>query len=184
MTPWRFLRRWLIARAIRRLLREGAKDDLKTAAAPVLTLWSELWTTHVPHVPHVVTAPRPPKAKPGPGRQAIAMPSNVTPYGGPPWAGLIPPEAHYAAYEDCHTYAKGARPVRDDFGYHGEPALSFICPGCELEQPPILTGTRVCGYCGLRTLLHGSRLIWWRKAVEVAEWKPAPILKPTRDPSP
>jgi len=173
---WRRVRRFLIARRLRQLLREGAKADLRTSAAAsavsmqsfapmVAEAWSALnWRSESPAKP----AP-PVTAKRSAGRQTIRMPQPA--WGGSAWSPT-PPDAHDAPWEDCHTFPKGGRPTRDVFGLHGDPPLAFVCPGCELAQPPLTEEHRTCGYCGLNIKRYGSRLYWWRVAVEVEEWKP------------
>ncbi len=168
MITW--FRRLLIARAIRRQLRSGIREAARADPAfAEAQLFVDRW------IAGQVTARQP--AAPGalpPGRQPIVMPSSGTNMFGiaEPWRGLIPPNAHEAAWEDCHTFAKGDRPVRDSVGIRGGPPIAFVCAGCDLAQPPIQTAERTCPYCGLFHRLHGSRLFWWRKAVEVAEWEP------------
>jgi hypothetical protein len=180
MTPWRFLRRWLIARAIRRHLREGARADLRATwqyarcahdlTTMTLTEYAQRYLGWPP------TEPAPRKTSPKlaqPGRQPVRMPSaDGLSWGSARAWSPMPREAHHAHWEDCHTFAPGDRPKRDYFGMHGGSPLSFVCPGCELEQPPIGSSERDCPYCGLHIKLNGTSLYWWREAIEVQEWKP------------
>ena len=110
---WRALRRTMIARRLRDLLRCGAKADLAAVGEDVPGRHGEGAHTFAP-VPSVARGP-------SPGRQSIAMPRHVDVFGRSLWAGLMPPNAHNAPWEDCHTFPKGGRPTRDMFGLHGDP---------------------------------------------------------------
>jgi hypothetical protein len=173
--PPRWLRRIVIALTIRRLLRSGVRDRLRASEptprehGTVLTL-ADLASGYLSMEHAVPVASRP--AKRAPGRQTIRMPQSVhSVFGGSAWS-LTPPGAHEAPWEDCHTFPKGGRPTRDAAGLNGEPAIAFVCPGCELAQPPMQEERRACGYCGLNIRRHGTRLYWWRTEIEVQEWKP------------
>jgi len=106
-----------------------------------------------------------------PGRQSLNMPGR--PFSLSPWSPPVPEHARNAPWSMVHRFAPGAQRQTDPRGMcHGEePPLSFICMGCELEQPP-LTSDRSCAYCGLVLKVRGPRVFWWREAVEVGEWRP------------
>lgn len=178
-SAWRTLRRWLIARAIRRIIvafRIGRSTGLDCGRLEGGGDFEVIGFEPEAEAP----APAPLAIQAQPGRQTIAMPAEIvasTMFGTAvtrPWRPPVPDHAHVAMWEDCHRFAQGAKPKRDPyFGLmNHEPALALICPGCDLEQTPLTSGERRCGYCGLNLKLIGSRLFWWRDRVEVAEWRP------------
>jgi hypothetical protein len=151
----RAYRKWQIGRAIRKGRAEAA---VPLEAFAVVALQA------------AAQEPAPRKAT-APGRQKIAMPSDD--HFGRPWHGPIPKHAHSARWEDCHRFPSGDKPTRDVFGLHGASPISFVCPTCELEQPPIQASERKCGYCGQVYRLVGSHLFWWRpETLEVSAWEP------------
>jgi hypothetical protein len=127
--------------------------------------------------------PPPPPAPPPmpPGRQRVAMPGEQVHHPlfgriseGSGWSRPFPRNAYTANWEDVHTFAPGVKPKRDPhMGLHAnEPPISLLCPGCELEQTPLTSGSRTCPYCGMRLTLFGSLVAFWREAVEAPTWSP------------
>lgn len=179
----RLIRRWLIARGIRRQLlggarreimrdREAVSDEAGTfvinrivSVGPAGPVGNLLWTGN-----HVAEPAKPAPAPAAKWRQHIAMPGSNNMFA-PPWI-MMQPGAHEAAWEDLHTFPKGERPTRDSVGVHGGSPIAFVCPGCDLAQPPMTEEHRSCGYCGLKVRRVSMRLYWWREPTEVQEWKP------------
>lgn len=130
--------------------------------------------------PQAPPPPPPPPPMP-PGRQRIRMPSEpALGLGGllgetapSRWKPPGPPRPA-APWEDLHTFPRHGRPTRDSvFGLrHRAKALSLICVGCELEQPPLTGGERKCPYCGIHMALVGDYVEWWRDSMEVDPWSP------------
>ena len=176
------VRRWVIARAIRRKIyaaRNRAIFDrmFGPGAADIAAAGGAVSVGRLALQPAPVA-----KAALTPGRQHIAMPMDLG-ANGPfainlsPWKPTIPAGAKSAWWEDLHTFAPGARPKRHEhFGLTGqEPPLSMTCVACELEQTPLrISEPRKCPYCGIIYRLHGSRVFWWREAVEVTAWEASP----------
>lgn len=178
----RAARRWIIARAIRRVHR-----DLHTAAAAIrradeaeasgatVTLIKPPTVTEAP----AISPPKPPARTSSlpPGRQRIhlARVAELTSHGliARPWTPPIPAEAHSASWSDVHRFAPGAERQRDSRAacLGQEPPISLVCVGCEMEQPPLFD-ERACAYCGLHMKPHGSRVFWWREQLEVPMWQP------------
>jgi hypothetical protein len=166
------IRLWLIARAIRRIIAayrigraQGAVERRLKTAHEVSPSWIEALNADLSRaiVREVFYGASPPKPKPKrePGRQRIAMPSDgMSIFGGSSWRGPIPKGARKGRWEDHHTFPD-RKPSRDYFGLHGDPPISFVCPACELEQPPV-HAERTCPYCGLHLRALGSFLFWWR----------------------
>lgn len=123
------------------------------------------------------TAPVQPQTPKAPGRQVLKMPEEIGPFGErQKWSRPFPSNANSAAWSDLHRFAPGADQQRDPRGaYLGqEPPVAMVCPGCELEQPPLRSeAVRGCPYCGLKLRLFGARVFWWREAVEVEAWSPS-----------
>lgn len=177
---WRAWRRFIIARALRRLLpsyrigraagREywtsvnGAHARVEVQAvgfdevppevqAAVRQAFAEMMGVTSPVAPQTASAE--------PGRQSIAT----------GWSRPFPAHAHSALWEDLHEFA-AERPKRDAYvGLNGDPPVALVCPACELTQRPFAEYDRTCSYCGLRMHRHGSRVFWWRDPVEVKEWE-------------
>jgi len=106
-----------------------------------------------------------------------------------PWQPPVPAGAHFALWEDLHTFVPGGKPKRDPyFGLHnGEPPLSMRCPMCEAEQEPFRGGPdRRCIYCGVTFRLFGTRIFWWREPTTVTVATGASIewLPPSQPPFP
>lgn len=161
----RAVRRWIIARAIRRA------DEPE---APGATITLEDWAAH--REARASAAPaRAPSLPPGRQRIHLARVAELTSHGliARPWTPPIPAEADSAAWSDVHRFAPGAERQRDSRAacLGQEPPISLVCIGCELEQPPLFD-ERACAYCGLRMKPHGSRVFWWREAAEVPMWQP------------
>lgn len=122
-------------------------------------------------------APQPPAApKLAAGRQNLKQMFEADPFGQrKAWSRPFPSDAKSAAWADLHTYAEGSDKQRDPrAAFIGQdPPIAMLCPGCELEQPPLRTDdVRPCPYCGLRLKLFGARVFWWREAIEVQPWSP------------
>lgn len=173
------VRRWIIARALRRVLREERQAAKAREAGRAIRLAFgdtmisvEAGRISVPS-DALSSAPTLP-----PGRQAIRIPGHMVREGMfgrmVAWSPPFPRGARNAAWSDLHRFAPGARDRQKSPGARfitEEPPIALICVGCELEQPP-LEDERACPYCGIHMKAHGSRVFWWRDAVEVAEWTP------------
>lgn len=176
MTLPRFIRRWLIARAIRRMIVEERNRQARMVEAEHFArrlFGPSVVVEPAEPVRMRVRAPAPAAVNREPGRQAIAMPDSAPGMFGErrPWS--FPKPATPLRWEDCHRFA-GAKPTREPWGLCGDTSpLSFVCVTCELEQPPIMTGERLCGYCGARYELRGTTLLWTRPDAPPPEpWTP------------
>lgn len=182
MSPLQHLRRWLIARAIRRIIvafRIGRAHGAQQAAEIISGVMqgAEGSTITAETTPLALeTAPR------EPGRQPISIGVGefiaVSDFAAPrfqvrPWT---PPDiSRSAPFERLHRFMPGVKVVRDPvYGLlQHEPPLALICPACELEQPPLTNGERSCPYCGLKLKVHGTAIFWWREpAPDVPHWAP------------
>lgn len=160
------IRRWLIARAIRRDLRY-----LRHTATGLMRV-EETAPVQPPLSP---PPPRPAGLPPGRQRVRVGAAAIATDRGIElrPWTPPIPAEAHSGSWSDVHRFAPGAERQRDSRAacLGQEPPISLVCIGCELEQPPLFE-ERACAYCGLHMKPHGSRVFWWREQLEVPAWIP------------
>jgi hypothetical protein len=185
----KMLRRWLIARGIRQELRFGARfriqrdrlvDEMAMKLADHFGVSDAI--ADLPIRGFVGKAPphgKPALKAPGlaPGRQTvtIVMPGQSElfgPMGPDPFS--IPDDARSAKWESKHLFPAGGKlPTRGWFGLQcPEPPLALECPDCSLKQPALDRGHRRCGYCGVSMMAHGTRIYWWREALEVEGWKP------------
>lgn len=180
----RRVRRVVIARGIRREIVRMDRTSMPKASSKLLEVQTFTvdfttgkWTAYQSPTEDTQRPPAP--QPPQPGRQALKMPQarDHGPFGpvSRPWSMPLPDTARGAAWSDCHRFAPGAERQRDPRAQMigQEPPVSLICPGCELEQAPMVEDARSCPYCGLRMKLHGPRLFWWREVLEVPEWTPS-----------
>jgi hypothetical protein len=188
------VRRFLIGRAIRRLLRGGARADLATRpgfenGGTVTEEQLEWFLSRgrslsdgfraTPAAPP--TAPT--RSLPA-GRQPIravrAETGLFAMFGQTTFDPFqIPDDAHSAKWEQKHLFSPYAKlPVRGWWGLQcSEPPLALACPDCEMKQPALPHGHRRCGYCGVVMTVHGTRLYWWREDEAPAIW-PEGIARP------
>lgn len=180
------IRRWMIARALQRVLREerrtpGARQGRSDAQTFEIKLFGGTTITFDGADTEIGSAPNPQCGPPAlaPGRQAIRIPGHMVREGMfgrmVAWSPPIPAGARNAAWSDLHRFAPGATNRQKSPGARfitEEPPIALVCVGCELEQPP-LEDERACPYCGIHMKAHGSRVFWWRDAVQVAEWSPS-----------
>lgn len=178
----RWIRRLIIARTLRRLLRDGAREwvedrreeraeeelqaetarhlqklMMRDAFAAIAAMSDPFGLQEVkPHSPA-------PAVPPEPGRQ----PGLVR------FSRPFPAHASSMAWEDLHQFG-GRKPQRDPhFGLHGgDPAISMTCPGCDVLMEPFTEFQRRCGYCGIRMHRSGGTVFWWRDPVDVPVWEP------------